>query len=328
MAEVKYYSEVVPKDVEWLWYPYIPYGKITLLQGDPGDGKSTFAIHLASILTRGASFPDGYSVTIPQTVIYQCAEDGMEDTIKPRLIEAGADCNRVAFIVEESQEEGLSVEDARLEEAIIKTGARFLILDPIQSFIPTDTDMQSAQKMRALLSHLTEIASRYQCAILMIGHMTKASGGKNLYRGLGSIDIAAIARSVLMITRDQEQAEVRYMFPVKSSLAPEGKAIAFILDKESGFHWLGPCSRNKEEILERHGENSTKKGRAKELIRIMLSAGEVPSADVYARLKELDIGERTVRTAGQELKVKAVKRGSAWYWRLEMEKDQTEDGKE
>ncbi len=328
MANVKYYSEVIPKDVEWLWYPYIPYGKITLLQGDPGDGKSTFAIHLAAILTNGASFPDNYQVKTPQIVIYQCAEDGTEDTIKPRLTEAGADCNRVAFIAEENREAGLSIDDVRIEDAIVKTGAKCLILDPIQSFIPSDMDMQSAQKMRSLLSNLTELAAKYQCAIILIGHMTKASGGKNLYRGLVSIDIAAIARSVLMITRDQEQPEVRYMFPVKTSLAPEGKAIAFILDKQSGFHWLGPCSRNKEEILSQHGDGVTKKGRAKELIRIMLSAGEVPSTDIYNRLKDLGIGERTIRTAGQEVKIKAIKRGSVWYWRLESDEKQDVNSQE
>lgn len=99
--EYDYYSEVEETEVEWLWYPYIPYGKITLLQGDPGEGKSTFIINIAALLTKGEDMPDGYPVPMPQTVIYQCSEDNVSDTVKPRLISAGADCGRVAYIVDD-----------------------------------------------------------------------------------------------------------------------------------------------------------------------------------------------------------------------------------
>lgn len=311
---VTYYSEVTPKDVEWLWYPYIPFGKITLLQGDPGEGKSTFAIQVASVITKGGVFPDGYEMSHPENVIYQCAEDGAEDTIKPRLLKAGADCDRIAFIPED--EDRLVIGDQRLEEAIAASKARCLILDPIQSYVAQDSDMHSAQKMRKTLSKLAEIAEKYGCAIILIGHMTKASGAKQLYRGLGSIDIAAIARSVLMVARDTEQAEVRYMFPVKSSLSPEGDAIGFLLDRNTGFHWLGRCTINKEELTSNDGEVVGKKERAKELLKIILSAGSVPSSEVYSKLWELGIGERTARSAVKEMKIKAERKGQVWYMKL------------
>lgn len=99
----EYYSTVMEKQVDWLWYPFIPYGKLTLLQGDPGEGKSTFIINIAAALTTGGMLPNGIKVSEPITVIYQCAEDSLQDTIKPRLVEAGADCNRVAFIVDTDQ---------------------------------------------------------------------------------------------------------------------------------------------------------------------------------------------------------------------------------
>ena len=92
------YSEVQSTDVRWLWYPFIAIGKITLLQGDPGDGKSTMMMNLIAELSTGGKTPDGCKIGAPQKVIYQCSEDGVSDTIKPRLERCGADCKKIAFI--------------------------------------------------------------------------------------------------------------------------------------------------------------------------------------------------------------------------------------
>lgn len=192
-----YYSTIESKKVDWLWYPYIPYGKLTLLQGDPGEGKSTFIINVAARLTTGEPMPESDVAGDVQTVIYQCAEDNIADTIKPRLVAAGADCSRIAFIAD--TEEQLTLEDDRIEQAIRETKARLLIIDPLQAFMSQDGDMQSAVRVRSVLRKLANVAARYNCAVVMVGHMNKGSGGKNLYRSLGSIDIAAISRSVLMI---------------------------------------------------------------------------------------------------------------------------------
>jgi len=138
--------------------------------------------------------PDGTGGGKAQTVIYQCAEDDVADTIKPRLMAAGADCDKVAYIIDENNE--LTFEDSRIEEVLSQTGARLLVIDPIQAFLVQDSDMQSAARMRNALSKLADVASRYQCAVVLVGHLNKSYGGKNLYRGLGSIDIAAIARDI------------------------------------------------------------------------------------------------------------------------------------
>lgn len=235
----EFYSSFRCKDVEWLWYPYIPYGKITVLQGDPGEGKSTFILNVAALLTKGKPMPEEDNLREPQTGIYQCAEDGVADTIKPRLVAAGADGDKAAYIIDE--EENLTLDDVRIKQTVKETHARFLIIDPIQAFVAQDGDMQNAVKSRNVLRKLSAVAAKYNCAIVLIGHMNKGSGGKSLYRGLGSIDIAAIARSVLMITRDQMNPSIRYMIPIKSSLAAEGSAIAFQLDGEQGFAWIGKC---------------------------------------------------------------------------------------
>lgn len=179
-------EDVVSKEVEWLWYPYIPYGKITIIEGDPGEGKTTLVLKLAAALSMGLPLPcDDDKEYEPIHIIYQTAEDGIEDTIKPRLEKAGADCSMIRVIDETDKE--LSMTDDRLEQAIIETGARLIILDPIQAYIGATVDMHRANEIRPVLKHLGIIAEKHNCAIILIGHMNKASGSKSTYRGLGSM---------------------------------------------------------------------------------------------------------------------------------------------
>lgn len=227
----EYYSSIQEQAVDWLWFPYIPYGKITLLQGDPGEGKSTVAIQIAALLSSGRSMPDGFKVEKAENVIYQCAEDGIADTVKPRLIAAKADCDRMVHIIENGD---LTISDERIEQAIKDTKARLVIIDPLQAYIGGDGDMQNAVRMRNLLRKLAQIAEREKCAVLIIGHMNKSYGARNLYRSLGSIDIAAIARSVLMVVRDPESASVRYLFQIKNNLAASGRPVGFKFGKKKG----------------------------------------------------------------------------------------------
>ncbi len=307
----KYYADVKAADVDWLWYPYIPYGKITLLQGDPGEGKSTLILNIAALLTCGKEMPDGYPNKEPQTVIYQCSEDGVADTVKPRLVNAGADCSRVAFIDED--EKSVTFDDNRIEAVIKQTGARLLILDPIQSFIPQDADMQNAGKMRAILGRLGNVAKKYNCAVVLVGHMNKSQGNKSLYRGLGSIDIPAIARSVLMIERDEQSPSIRYMRQIKSSLAAEGKEIGFSLGCGSGFHWI--LGEELELITESIGKPS-KSERAQTMLMGMLGTGRKKAREIYAYADCLGISERTVNSVKKEMGILSERIDKVWYWRL------------
>lgn len=316
----KLYSSVEQHEIKWLWYPYIPYGKITLLQGDPGDGKSTFMINIAARLTVGGKLPDGSYIEHPATVIYQCAEDNANDTIKPRLMQAGADCEKIAFIDDEDM--NLSLTDKRIENTIRDFNAKLLILDPLQAFVPSDGDMQSASRMRTIMRKLGDVAEKYGCAVVLIGHMNKSSGGKNLYRGLGSIDIAALARSVLMITRDQEHSDIRYMFQIKSNLAADGCAISFTFDEEHGFQWIGKCTIQKKDALCACKIPKSKKERAKEYLKIILSAGDMLSTDVLERMEMLGIMERTVRSAQKELHIKSYRKHKKWYWHIDLSEEQ------
>ena len=189
------YSEVQSTDVRWLWYPFIAIGKITLLQGDPGDGKSTMMMNLIAELSTGGKTPDGCKIGAPQKVIYQCSEDGVSDTIKPRLERCGADCRKIAFINEEVYN-GLTLDDERIRQAIIEFRPRLVVIDPIQAYLGSDSDLQIAGRARKLMRRLGMWAAGYDCAIVLIGHLNKKEGSKGLYRSLGSIDVVAAARSV------------------------------------------------------------------------------------------------------------------------------------
>ncbi len=304
------YSEVHARKIDWLWYPYIAFGKITLLQGDPGDGKSTFILQLASLLTRGRNLPDGSKAKKPINVIYQCKEDSPEDTIKPRLILADADCDRVFFF---SNEPELALDDQRLENAIRNVGAKLVIFDPIQSFIPRDADMMNAVKMRSVMSALSKVAEQCGCAIVLVGHLTKDSGNKSLYRGLGSIDIAAVARSILMIYRDEDNPSVRIMAQIKNNLGPEGMDILFELKEEQGFEWKGTAAHGeirKDDIVKSPME------KAESVVRCMLQDGDAKSVDILEHLDLMGISGRTAYRAKKALNVNAYKRGNAWYWHL------------
>lgn len=309
----EYFSSVKPRKVEWLWYPYIPYGKITILQGDPGEGKSTFIINVAALLSNGQQMPDGVGGGKSQTVIYQCAEDDIADTIKPRLVAAGANCDKIAYIIDDNNE--LTFEDSRIEEALSKTGARLLVIDPIQAFLVQDSDMQNAARMRTALGKLADVAARYQCAVVLVGHLNKSNGGKNLYRGLGSIDIAAIARSVLMISRDNVDSSIRYMFPVKTSLAPEGGAIGFTF-AEGHFRWLGKCDVDITDIEGSVFSKTDKMAQAKAYLVRILKDGDLPSAQIYEKIECFGIKKRTVEAAKQEVGIQAYRKNKVWYWRL------------
>ena len=223
-------SEINAEEVQWLWYPYIPLGKLTILQGDPGEGKTSFILAVIAALTRGDPLPECERAAEPMNVIYQTAEDGLADTIKPRLESAGADCTRVLVIDEGKRE--LTLCDARLEEAIRRTGAKLIVLDPLQAYLGSNVDMHRANEVRPVLKRLSLMAERTQCAVILIGHMNKAQGLKSGYRGLGSIDFRASARSVLIVGRLKSGDTLRIVAQDKNSLAPEGSSIAFELHPE------------------------------------------------------------------------------------------------
>lgn len=313
-------EDVVSKEVEWLWYPYIPYGKITIIEGDPGEGKTTLVLKLAAALSRGLPLPcDDDKEYEPIHIIYQTAEDGIEDTIKPRLEKAGADCSMIRVIDETDKE--LSMTDDRLEQAIIETGARLIILDPIQAYIGATVDMHRANEIRPVLKHLGIIAEKHNCAIILIGHMNKASGSKSTYRGLGSIDIQATARSVLLVARLRDKPNIRIMAHDKSSLAPAGDAIGFEMTEDNGMVCIGPYDITIDELLSgNEGRGKKKLDIAENFIKEYFGSNKViPSNEIMMEAAKRSIKRNTLLSAKKKLgiisdKEKAEDGTIYWTW--------------
>ncbi len=307
-------SEVQAQEIKWLWYPFIPYGKLTIVQGDPGDGKTTFILNIAAKLTKGEGFDENMKLINPVTVIYQTAEDGLADTVKPRLEKAGADCNRVLVIDESKQ--SLSMTDERLEDAIVSTGAKMLILDPIQAYLGSGMDMNRANEARNMTKRLGLLAEKYHCAIILIGHMNKAAGNKAAYRGMGSIDFFAVARSVLLVGRVEGEPNVRAVVQIKNNLAELGHPKGFSLS-ECGFQWLGDYEITVDEVLGGIEPKANKMEMAKKMLRELAETnGAVLSNEIYDLAKEKGISKRTLENAKKELGIRAKKINNSWYWEL------------
>ena len=313
-------EDVVSKEVEWLWYPYIPYGKITIIEGDPGEGKTTLVLKLAAALSRGLPLPcDDDKEYEPIHIIYQTAEDGIEDTIKPRLEKAGADCSMIRVIDETDKE--LSMTDDRLEQAIIETKARLIILDPIQAYIGATVDIHRVNEIRPVLKHLGIIAEKHNCAIILIGHMNKASGSKSTYRGLGSIDIQATARSVLLVARLRDKPNIRIMAHDKSSLAPAGDAIGFEMTEDNGMVCIGPYDITIDELLSgNEGRGKKKLDIAENFIKEYFGSNKViPSNEIMMEAAKRSIKRNTLLSAKKKLGITSDKEKAEdgtiyWTW--------------
>ena len=310
-------SDVELTPVDWLWKPYLPFGKLSVLQGNPGEGKTYFAMHLAAACTNGKLLPNMERME-PFNVIYQTAEDGLGDTVKPRLIEAGADLDRV-LVIDDSDVQ-LTLSDERIEKAIIENNARLVIIDPIQAYLGADVDMNRANEVRPIFMRLGQVAQRTGCAILLIGHLNKAAGMQSLQRGLGSIDIAAAVRSVMFIGKLKHDPTMRILTHEKSSLAPPGASLAFSLGDEGGFRWVGEYDITADEMLSGiEPQRETKTQQAKDLICALLAGGkQVLSEDIDKAALERGIPGRTVRDAkrelGDALKSKIVEGRKKVFW--------------
>lgn len=277
-------------------------------------------LKLAAALSRGLPLPcDDDKEYEPIHIIYQTAEDGIEDTIKPRLEKAGADCSMIRVIDETDKE--LSMTDDRLEQAIIETKARLIILDPIQAYIGATVDMHRANEIRPVLKHLGIIAEKHNCAIILIGHMNKASGSKSTYRGLGSIDIQATAKSVLLVARLRDKPNIRIMAHDKSSLAPAGDAIGFEMTEDNGMVCIGPYDITIDELLSgNEGRGKKKLDIAENFIKEYFGSNKViPSNEIMMEAAKRSIKRNTLLSAKKKLGITSDKEKAEdgtiyWTW--------------
>ena len=240
-------KDVKVRPVKWLWPFFIPKGKITLLQGGPGDGKSTFMLTLAAYMTRGEPLPftEYQEPPEPIKVIYQSTEDDYDDTIVPRFIQAGGVRDNLVFINE--QTEHLTFEDPRLLKGIKESGAKLVVLDPLSSYFG-DGNINASNEVRPKFNALIQTARETDCSIVIVNHLNKMAGIGSKYRVPGSIDVVGAVRSILLLARDPDEEDKRYLVQTKMNLASKGDALEFRIE-DGGIKFTGITDKTADEIL-------------------------------------------------------------------------------
>ena len=241
-------SEVISATPSWLWYPYIPAGKISLIVADPGVGKTFFSLYLAAKISSGQPFFGEDEGGTPAVVVYQTAEDGIADTIKPRLEQMKPNFDNIIILDESKGAIALS-DIKKIEEIMIDLHPRMMVFDPLQAYLSAEIDINRANEIRPVLANVAQIAEKYNCAILFCMHNNKSTQKSAVYKALGSVDIPAVARSMLWIGRDPLDNNSRLLCHEKASLSEKGCSLRFIINPENGgVEFLGYSNLSYEDI--------------------------------------------------------------------------------
>lgn len=311
-------SDVEAEEIEWLWHPYIPKRKLTMLEGDPGIGKSYITLSLAADISRGTeNIP-------PDNVLLLLTEDGVRDTIKNRLNKFECDQSRIHVYNEsfEFNEAGIK----KLIALINKTGSKLVVIDPVVAYAST-IDMHRANEVRAVMSKLAHIAETYDCTFLIVRHLSKGGTDKAIYRGQGSVDFTAAARSVMLVGVNSKNSNERGVVHIKSNLAPFGKSLGFKID-DGKFNWTGESNLTSQDILGSEFNKTNKFDAAEEFLKNILEAGPVSQTEIIDAAKVRDISERTINRAKKSLNIVSTQShytgkqgGGEWYWSLPKDQD-------
>jgi AAA domain len=324
-------DRVSPRQVEWLWPGWIPRGRVTLLDGDPGLGKSTLLLDLAARLSTGHEMPDGAPVEAG-AVILLAGEDDLEETVRPRLEAAGADlarCHCLASVLHEGTKlpPRLPGDLPILEQHVLETGARLLVVDPFLAFLDDAVDSYREQSIRACLQQLGELCVRQRLACVLVRHLTKYGSQRAIYRGGGSIAIMAAARAALLLAADPADPTNRVLAVSKTNLAqtPPSLGLGFeaVDGRVSRAVWKGTSPESADSLLGRvpDAREQTRLEEAVKLLKKILYTNEPrPATEVYREAATAGITPTTLRRAKERLAVRSVRIPWAdppqWGWVL------------
>ena len=323
-------SDIETQPVSWLWKGYLPIGKITLLDGDPGTGKSTICYDLASRISSGEPMPDGQE-GMQGGVVIITGEDGLQDTVKPRIEVAGGDTSKIVALRGVRTDEGVSgfmlSDFIALEEAMKSVGARLVIVDPLMAFLPAGVNSWSDQSVRSVLTPLANFADEMGVCILVVRHLSKHGISHALYRGGGSIGIIGIARVGLLAGVDPENENSRILACVKNNLAPKPPSLKYEMEPVGDYfriRWVGVSEKTANDILVLSNENQSAIDEAKEFLKDILSNGPVKASDVFKQGREIGLSEKTIKRAKKMLEITSLKLdfSSGWVWQFPLEEGQ------
>lgn len=310
---------IEPKEIEWLWEPFIPFSMITIMEGDPGVGKSYLAMHLAAQISVGGELPNGQKLAKGR-VLYLSAEDDAAYTIRPRIDAMGGDVSKIRV-----QGDFLSLDEkglAALMREVRRKPPDLLILDPLFAYVPSGQDMYKPNVIRQLLSFLKEIAEAGDTAVLIIRHLTKAKHDKAIYRGGGSMDVIGAARSAFLVCEHPNDSDTKLVVHIKHNIAPRGQTQTYELyAEEEGemalLNWLGPSDITIDDLISpTEGKRMSALDEAVQFLRVFLKNGPEPTTTVEKEAAARDISEKTLERARRSLGVRSSKVKSKWYLSL------------
>ncbi len=307
-------ADVEPEEIEWLWHSRLARGKITLLAGDPGSGKTFLALAVAAALSKGDALIGDQAGRDPTSIVYLTREDGVADTLRPRLDAMGADLTRVHVLVGASDNESVNLADLSVvEDAIERSGASLIVVDPVQSWLGAGVDAHRANETRPILDALAEICARHGCACLIIAHMAKAVAARAVTAALGSIDFAGAARVMLIAGANPGSPDNTVLAAAKSNIGPMPTSIEYRVDRErGGFEWIGESEVTASELLakgDRAQRGGGALGVAMEFLRQQLGSGARPATQVQQLAVDFGISPSTLRRAREELNVQIRRSG-------------------
>jgi putative DNA primase/helicase len=327
-------ANVVPQKVRWIWKGRIPQGKQTVLDGDPGLGKSLLSLDLAARVSQGRAMPDGSrgDLLSARGVVIVSAEDDPSDTIRPRLEAAGANLSRIGLLTAVLDADGESrpphLGDIDILRSVIQEmDAGLVIIDPLMAHLPNDRDSHRDQDIRRTLAPLSILANETGVAILVVRHLNKTASGNPIYRGGGSIGIIGAARSGLLVAPDPDDAEgqVRVLASTKCNLSAPSPSLRYrVVEQKTGvpkIEWLGQSSQTAATLLmatEEDQEARTERDAAAAWLREMLANGSVLAKHVFAGARQAGLSEKTLRRAAKSIRVLITKKSfeEGWEWAL------------
>jgi hypothetical protein len=314
-------SEIEPEKIEWLWPRRIPKGKITVLDGDPDNGKSVLTTDLAARVTAGLDLPDG-TTTVAAGAVIVSAEDGASDTIRPRFDAAGGDPQR-ALLLGDDEPFAIPEDIPRLERAVNQVGAALVVIDPIMAFLSGDVNSNRDQDVRRALTPLKRMAERTGAAVVLVRHLNKTQGGNPLYRGGGSIGIIGAARSGMVVGPHPDSEELRVLAGQKNNLSLPPRSLAYRIETahtgSAKISYQGFSEATAAQLLRvpEDEEEKSALAEAKEFLTSELSRTPVAAKAIKKSAREAEISERTLRRAKQILGVRSEKESDgSWTWSL------------
>lgn len=309
-------SDIATQDIIWTWEPFLPNGTASLLIGDGGSGKSFFTCAIAAAISTGRPLPGmGDEPIEPADVIIQNTENAWSYVIKPRLEMLEADCSRIHSI--DDSEKRLTLTDNRIEAAIRKHNAKFIVLDPLQSMLDTNLSMNRSESVRPALMHLEKVAERTQSTILLVGHVGKGRG-KAQHRSLGSVDIVNSVPSVLCLGRAKGlDADIRAVAHLKGNFSELGPTHLFSLSKAEGFRWEGIDEDITPDdimgfIASKSKEDIGKLDEAVDFLNYVLAGDYMTVAELKELANEKGIADKTLERARKKAGVKSKKVDGVW----------------